>query len=63
MRKILGAIGLVALGYLMAIYFQFTLNVSYQHVYQTPNAANQRQLTLSLQPYHEMKPINLFGSP
>jgi len=60
MRSILKALALVALGYLLCVYFQYDLNVNYRTVFQSPESAQQREFTLRLQPYHDMKPINLF---
>lgn len=61
MKSAIKCIALVAIGWLLCVYFQFNVNFRYQHQHQTIDSADQTVLVFSAVPYHEMPPIDLFG--
>lgn len=60
MRALLKGLALVVVGFTLSIIFQNTITLQYVHVFQTPEQNNQRQVSLSLQPFHESPVTNLF---
>lgn len=60
MKSVLKTVALIAIGWCGCVYFQFNINLKYQHVHQTTESADQTVLLFSAVPYHEMPPIDLF---
>ncbi len=59
MKRSLKILGLLLTGYMLCIYFQFQVHINYE----TASPVHTRKFTIDAQPWHEMKPINMFGNP